>query len=254
MALRPLGDTGVRVSLLGLGTVKFGRNTGLKYPHSFVLPTDAEIRHLLAEAHELGVNLLDTAPAYGTSEARIGALLPGQRDDWVLSTKVGEIHEHGTSRFDFSAEHTRASVERSLEHLRTDRLDIVLVHSHGDDMAIIEHSDCIETLLRMKDEGLLRCVGFSGKTLAGGLAALRSCDVVMLTLSPSARAEEAVVAAAARNGRGVLVKKALESGHLDAAARARHFAWLRTLPGIASVVVGTLDPRHLRENARLLDF
>jgi aryl-alcohol dehydrogenase-like predicted oxidoreductase len=252
MEMRPLGDTGVRVSLLGLGAVKLGRTTGLKYPGAFTLPTDAEVRHLLAEAHELGVNLIDTAPAYGESEARIGAWLPGRREDWVLSTKVGEIHEPGRSRFDFSAAHTRASIERSLANLRTDHLDIVLVHSDGDDLAIIEHGDCLDALLRLKAEGRVRCIGFSGKTLAGALAALRTCDVVMLTLSPRARAEEAVVAAAARAGRGVLVKKALDSGHLDAQARARHFEWLRTLPGIASVVVGTLSPQHLRENARLL--
>ena len=253
MELRALGQTGIRVSLLGLGAVKFGRNAGVRYPHAFALPSDAELRHLLAEAHELGVNLIDTAPAYGTSEARVGALLPGARDHWVLATKVGEDFDDKGSHFDFSGASVRASVRRSLIRMRTDYLDIVSVHSNGDDIQILEHSDCIDTLRRLQQQGHIRSVAFSCKTLAGGLAALRHCDLVMLSLAPQDRAETTVVAAAHRDQRGVLVKKALDSGFLAGPALTEHFCWLRTLPGISSVVVGTLNPQHLRENARLLD-
>ena len=85
---RPLGSTGLRVSPLGLGTVKLGRNTGVKYPNQFALPSDGQARELLALARDLGINLIDTAPAYGTSETRLGPLLQGQRQDWVVCTKV----------------------------------------------------------------------------------------------------------------------------------------------------------------------
>ncbi|MES2607042.1 MAG: aldo/keto reductase, partial [Pseudomonadota bacterium] len=84
--LRPLGSTGLQVSALGLGTVKFGRNSGVKYPTAFELPDDKAIRNLLALARELRINLIDTAPAYGTSEARIGELLT-DRKHWLLATK-----------------------------------------------------------------------------------------------------------------------------------------------------------------------
>lgn len=252
MELRALGQTGIRVSRLGLGAVKFGRNARLRNPAAFALPTDAELRHLLAEAHALGINLIDTAPAYGSSEARIGALLPGQRDAWVLATKVGEqFDEHG-SQFDFSGASVRASIERSLTRLRTDYLDIVSVHSNGNDIQILEHSDCIETLRLLQQEGHIRSVAFSCKTLAGGLAALRYCDTVMVSLAPQDRAETTVVAAAQREQRGVLVKKALDSGFLAGPALTEHFRWLRMLPGISSVVVGTINPKHLRDNAALL--
>ena len=93
MQYRQLGNTGLRVSLVGLGTVKLGRNVGVRYPHNFTIPDDAQAARLLDTARELGINLLDTAPAYGSSEARLGALLGAQRDDWVLSTKVGERFE-----------------------------------------------------------------------------------------------------------------------------------------------------------------
>src|SRR3990167_1121694 len=85
-----LGNTGMQVSALGLGTVKFGRNQQVKYPEAFVLPSDQEILNLLACAQDLGINLLDTAPSYGSSEERLGRLLKGQRKNWILSTKVGE--------------------------------------------------------------------------------------------------------------------------------------------------------------------
>ena len=116
MELRALGRTGLQVSPVGLGTVKFGRNQQVKYPRGFDLPDDAHLRDLLAVARELGINLLDTAPAYGSAEERLGALLD-HADDWVIVTKVGEAFEHGASRFDFSAAGTRASVERSLRRV-----------------------------------------------------------------------------------------------------------------------------------------
>src|SRR5690606_8720766 len=100
---RPLGTTGLTVSPLGLGTVKIGRNQGVKYPSGFELPDDNQVRDLLALARDAGINLLDTAPAYGTSEERLGPLLSGQRQEWILCSKVGEEFDNGESRFDFSA-------------------------------------------------------------------------------------------------------------------------------------------------------
>src|SRR5690606_33729328 len=87
---RPLGSTGFKVSPLGLGTVKLGRDQGVKYPTGFTIPGDDDASLLLAQARELGINLIDTAPAYGRSEERLGPLLRGQRDEWVIVSKVGE--------------------------------------------------------------------------------------------------------------------------------------------------------------------
>jgi aryl-alcohol dehydrogenase-like predicted oxidoreductase len=257
MELRPLGATGLRVSPLGLGTVKFGRNQGLKYPQPFTLPTDREALALLDLAWDLGVNLLDTAPAYGESEERLGRLLRQSRRDWIIVTKVGEEFHDGDSRFDFSAAATRASVERSLRRLGIETLDAVLVHSSGDDQAILEQEAVLPTLRDLQRAGLIRTVGISTKTVAGGLQAVECCDLVMATYNLRQREELPVIRAAYAAGKGVLIKKGLLSGHLDVAKSDPVQAALQLIyaePGVSSVVIGTLNLTHLQANAAAVEW
>lgn len=254
MELRALGSTGITVSALGLGTVKFGRNQGVKYPRGFALPSDQQIRDLLAQACELGINLLDTAPAYGSSEERLGRLLPPAQSHWIISTKVGETFQQGKSVFDFSAAATQTSVERSLRLLRRESLDLVLIHSDGDDERILQQTDCLQTLLTLKARGWIRAVGMSSKTVAGGLLAVTHCDVVMVTYNLLSTAELPVIRRAQQAGKGVLIKKGLLSGHLQqiqlpaADPVAASMRLLLSEPGVSSVVIGTLNPAHLQAN------
>ncbi|MCB1803718.1 MAG: aldo/keto reductase [Candidatus Competibacteraceae bacterium] len=254
MELRALGSTGITVSALGLGTVKFGRNQGVKYPRGFALPSDQQIRDLLAQARELGINLLDTAPAYGSSEERLGRLLPPAQSHWIISTKVGETFQQGKSVFDFSAAATQTSVERSLRLLRRESLDLVLIHSDGDDERILQQTDCLQTLLTLKARGWIRAVGMSSKTVAGGLLAVTHCDVVMVTYNLLSTAELPVIRRAQQAGKGVLIKKGLLSGHLQqiqvpaADPVAASMRLLLSEPGVSSVVIGTLNPAHLQAN------
>jgi aryl-alcohol dehydrogenase-like predicted oxidoreductase len=249
---RPLGQTGLWVSPLGLGTVKLGRDQAVKYPNGFRIPDDAEARQLLNLARELGINLIDTAPAYGCSEARLGPLLRGQREEWVVVSKVGEEFAGGLSQHDFSAAHTRFSVERSLKRLETDCIDLVLVHSDGNDLAVLNDSAVYATLEDLKREGKLRGFGFSGKTVAGGLLALERGDCAMVTYNLNEQAERPVLDRAQALGKGILVKKALASGHLCLGAGVdpvrASFELLFAHPGVASAIVGTIDPLHLNHN------
>lgn len=248
--MRTLGSTGLTVSALGLGTVKFGRNAQVKYPTAFTLPDDDAVRALLAQARDFGINLLDTAPAYGTSEERLGKLLQ-DRKDWVIVTKTGEEFHDGTSHFDFSAAHTRASIERSLRRLNTDYLDVVLIHSDGNDEAILDDGACISTLQDLKREGLVRAIGMSTKTLAGGLRAIRELDVAMLTLNLQQRDDLPAIALAQELGKGVLIKKGLMSGHLHADGRDPLRASMELVlgqAGVHSLIAGTINPAHLAAN------
>lgn len=249
---RPLGQTGLKVSPLGLGTVKFGRDQGVKYPAGFRIPDDRAASELLALARELGINLIDTAPAYGTSEQRLGPLLRGQREHWVIVSKTGEEFSAGQSHFDFSARHTRLSVERSLKRLGTDRIDLLLVHSDGNDLDILENGEVYPTLDALKREGKILGYGLSGKTVAGGLRALQQGDCAMVTYNLAEQAERAVLDCAAAAGKAILVKKALASGHAllgDGRDPLRaSFELVFGHPAVSAAIVGTINPQHLRAN------
>ena len=254
MELRTLGSTGIQVSLLGLGTVKFGRNQQVKYPTGFAIPDDAAVSSLLHLASELGINLVDTAPAYGSSQQRLGKLLPGPRDQWVIVSKVGEIFENGRSRFDFSYQGTLDMVRQSLLDLNTDYIDCVLIHSDGDDLRILRQEGVFDALCGLKQQGLIRAHGMSSKTVEGGLAVVADMDVVMATCNLDYNEELPVFEAAAANHKGVLVKKGLMSGHIPGdegvLASMRH---VLAQPGVSSMIVGTINPDHLRQNVRMLE-
>ena len=246
---RPLGDTGINVSVLGLGAAKLGRAKGLKVA-PFTLPSMRQARQLLDAAAALGVRLVDTAPAYGASEQRLGELLARRRGDWVVSTKAGEHFDGHASRFDFSYPAIRESVEASLRRLKTDYLDIVFVHSDGADLDILHAGEALGALDELKREGKVLATGFSHKTVAGGRAALTHCDAIMATLSERHRDELALVREAAEAGCGVLVKKALDGG----VAAPQSLAWVARQPGVSSVLMGTIDPGHLAENVAAAGF
>ncbi len=236
------------LSRLGLGTVKFGRNTGVKYPggDGFALPDDAQIDSLLDLCLDLGMTLLDTAPAYGSSEERLGQRLGVRRDKFFLMTKTGEEFDGAASRYDFSATHTRMSVERSLSRLKTDYLDCVLVHSNRDDVDVVTQTDVLPVLHRLREEGKLGLIGVSTYTVAGGLAALDHGDAVMVAHNSGYRDEAAVIAAAQQAGKAVFVKKALASGHSsDAGADLR---FVLGTAGVTAAVIGSLTPANIRAN------
>ena len=251
MLKRPLGKTALNVSQLGLGTVKFGRNVGVKYPRPFKLPTDGQIADLLALAQSLGMNLLDTAPSYGNSEERIGEAIEGSRESWLLCTKAGEDFIGGRSRYDFGEERVLRSVANSLRSLRTDYLDVLLLHADGRSVAEIESAGAFRALRRLQREGVVKAIGFSAKGLADGRAAMAHCDALMCTVNAGYREELPLLDACATAGIGVLVKKPLASGYERTPQR--RIASIAALPGATSIVVGTLNAEHLAANAAALD-
>jgi aryl-alcohol dehydrogenase-like predicted oxidoreductase len=250
MVRRQLGRTAFRISPIALGTTKFGRNTGVKYPSFFELPSDQQLVELFKRARELGVNLIDTAPAYGECEQRIGPFTEKQRDEFVLCTKCGERYSNGRSTYDFSSRAIVASVEQSLRGLRTDHIDILLLHSDGNDLEILTKTDAVEILSRLKKDGKIRAAGISAKTAEGILEAARSLDVVMAPFNQKETGLAEALAQAYAGGLGVLAIKGLFSGHLDARP-AIEFVLRQAF--IDALVIGTIDPAHLREAVAIAD-
>jgi aryl-alcohol dehydrogenase-like predicted oxidoreductase len=247
---RRLGRSGLTVSPIGFGAFKIGRNEGIKYPQGYDLPDEAAATRLLNAVLDLGINYVDTAPAYGLSEQRIGRALAHRRRDYVLSTKVGETRHAGRSTYDFSSGALRASVERSLRRLRTDAVDLVLIHSDGDDLAILEGTDAVQTLQDLRSEGLVRAIGLSAKTVEGARAALAWADTLMLEYHLDDRASSAVISEASAADVGVVVKKGLAAGRLDPPEAVR---FVLGTPGVGSLVVGSLNIDHLKDNVRVAD-
>ncbi len=250
MVERRLGARGPVVSPIGFGAFKIGRNEKMKYAAAYPLPDDATASLLLNELLDAGITYFDTAPAYGLSEMRIGAALAHRRGEFTLSTKVGETFERGASTYDFSRAAVEASVQRSLKRLRTDVLDLVFVHAHGDDLAIQSQTDVVAALAELRKRGLVRGIGLSATTVGGAQAALAWADVLMLEYHVHNPSQQPIIAAAAAAGIGVVVKKGLASGKLPAADAIR---FVLSNPGVASLLIGSLSVEHMRENLALAE-
>lgn len=247
---KQIAETDVFVSPLGLGTVKIGRNTGVKYPESFKIPDDKQVQELLAQAWGLGINLLDTAPAYGNSEQRLGELLLKQNHDFIIATKVGETFNASTgkSHYNFTPEFITASIQQSLKNCRRDVLDIVLIHSDGNDKHIIEHYGALEILAELKQQGLIRAIGMSTKTVEGGLLALQQSDLAMVMHNLEYQQEQAVLDQAKLDNKGIFIKKALASGYLTSDSAQDNFNLIYANQAVSSVIIGTINPIHLKDN------
>ena len=250
MNSRPLGQTGFHVSPIGYGAFKIGRNQKVKYPQPYDLPNECAVEKLLNALLDRGITYIDTAPAYGLSEQRIGQSISHRHREFVLSTKVGETFENGISTYDFSAATVRQSIHSSLERLKTDVLDLVLIHSNGNDLEIQNETDAVVTLCELKQQGLITAIGFSGKTVVGARQALDWADVIMVEYHLNDRSHEAVIAEAADRGLGVIVKKGLAAGHLPAEDAIR---FVLDNPNTSSLIVGGLSLDHMQSNLAVVE-
>lgn len=242
-------NNNIIISKLGLGTVKFGRNTGVKYPKSFELPTDSEILELLELALELGINTIDTAPAYGSSQDRLGKLLNMQKDKrekLTIISKAGEDFRNNQSHYDFSASNISKSLDNTLKTLNTNYLDIFLIHSDGNDLEIAKNDKLWQLLEKRKQQGDIKSFGVSSKTKIGGLECLKRSDIAMIELNDD---YTELLNFAEKNNKNIILKKIFNSGHLE-----NSFSIIDALkksfkhPAIDSAIIGTINKNHLKEN------
>lgn len=245
MKHRFVGQTGLRVSPLGFGAFKIGRNQHIKYAEGYALPDERAVRLLLNGLLDDGICYIDTAPAYGISEERIGQTISHRRDEFVLSTKVGETFKDGQSAYDFSEDAIVRSVDRSLRRLKTDFLDLLFLHSDGNDLTILRETDAVESLLRLKESGKVRAIGLSGKTTAGAREALKWADALMVEYHCDDCSHAEVIDAAGAAGVGVIVKKGLAAGRLPASEA---IPFVLQHPAVSSLVIGGLNGDHIRQN------
>lgn len=238
---RPLGDTGITVSEIGLGAWQLGRSA--HWPDG---PDQQEAVRLVHAAIASGVTFLDTAPGYaeGRSEANIGAALRGgRRDDVVLCTKFGHLPD-GSS--DWSSARIESSIRGSAERLGTDHVDVVVLHNPPPEVLDGTRSDHYEVLERLRRQGLVRAYGASVDSAADVDTVVRSSGSRALEVRLSALYQEPwdAVGRAHDHGVGTIVKIPLESG------------WLAGRYDVGTVFTGVRE-RWSREDvalrARLVD-
>lgn len=214
MHYRTLGCTGLRVSVVGVGTWQFGGEWGMDF-------TQAEVDAILGAAQDCGINFLDTAECYGDhlSERFIGAALAGRRDRWIIATKFGHhFHRNFERTMHFDPADVVRQLDASLIALRTDHVDLLQCHSAKD--GEFDTDGLWAALQREQAKGKVRHLGISispptnvyqtERALSVGAGAIQ---VVYNRLQREA--EMQVLPTCRRDNLGVLARVPLASGFLS---------------------------------------
>lgn len=223
MHYRTLGRTKLAVSPLALGTVELGLDYGINAPGHFGRPTEAAAIRLVHAALDAGINLIDTARAYGESETILGKALRNRRDQVVLATKVNTLLPDATMPTGQALRrHMLASLETSLRALQTDAVDIWQIHN-VDAAVLAQHATIAEVFAEAKQSSKIRWCGgsFYGAHLPEMALADDLYDVIQVTYSVfDQRLADRVFPLAQAKNVGITVRSVLLKGALT--ERAEH--------------------------------
>lgn len=267
MEKRKLGNTDMEVSVLGFGGSEIG------YEHISL----AAAKKLLNQGLDSGINVIDTAECYSTSEELIGEAIGKRRKEFYLFTKCG--HESGWNYPDWRAESLLRSIQRSLKRLKTAEVDLIQLHSC--DEAQLRQGEVIEALGRARERGYTRYIGYSGDGKAA-LSAVQCGAFDTLQISVNIADQESldlVLPSAVERNIGVIAKRpvanvAWHNGERPPTDAYGHTYWERlrklrydflrrelaetvslalrftlSAPGVNTAIVGTTNPERFRENA-----
>src|SRR6516162_9458167 len=271
MERRRLGKTDMDVSVLGFGGSEIG------YEHA----SRKTVAELLNSALDAGLNVIDTAECYHSSEELIGQAVGDRRKQLYLFTKCG--HPHGLGeRADWSKDSILESIQRSLRRLKTDKIDIVQLHSCSE--AELRKGEATDALQTARDRGYIRYMGYSGDSHAARFAVESGVfDTLQTSINiADQEAIELTLPLAREKQMGVIAKRPIanaawktghrpvDSYHHEYFERLRKLSYhflnydleksvsiaLRftvTVPGVHTAIVGTQNPARWRENSHLLE-
>ncbi|HEV3147426.1 MAG TPA: aldo/keto reductase [Chthoniobacterales bacterium] len=272
MEKRRLGKTDMDVSVLGFGGAEIG----------FENASPEAVGKLLKSALDAGLNVIDTGECYRDSEELIGQTVSNRREDFYLLTKCG--HPHGMeSSANWSQASLLQSIERSLRRLKTDRLDIVHLHSCSE--SELHKGEAITALQTARERGYTRYIGYSGDSRAAHFAVeCGAFDTLQTSISiADQEAIELIMPLAHKKQMGIIAKRpianaAWKTGHKPIQGyhheywerlRKLNYEFLRntdlertigialrftlSVPGVHTAIVGTKKPERWQENAKLLE-
>lgn len=271
MEKRQLGKTDMKVSVLGFGGAEIG----------FEGATEETVERLLKSALDAGLNVIDTGECYHGSEELIGKTVSDRRADFYLFTKCG--HPRGVGSEDWSPASLLESIERSLRRLKTERLDLIQLHSCSE--SVLRKGDAIAALQTAREKGYARYLGYSGDSVAARYAVeCGAFDALQTSINiADQEAIELTLPLAREKQMGVIAKrpianaawkenhKPIESYHHAYWDRLNklHYEFIRHLPldesiahalrftlsvpGVHTAIVGTTKPERWLENAKVVE-
>jgi aryl-alcohol dehydrogenase-like predicted oxidoreductase len=272
---RPLGTNGPEVTVLGFGAMEL-RGT----PHRNPRPLEESVAaDVLRTVLDEGINFIDTSIDYALSEERIGAHIGSRRDEYILASKAGcplEFQPDATPgrplAHDYSPANIRAGVEQSLRRLRTDRLDLLQPHI-SPSLETLKRDHVLETLAALRDEGKIIAFGVSS-TLPDIDDHLDIDEFAAFQVPFSAleRELESRIERAGQRGFGIVVRGGVAQAgkRPKTTADGRVITWAESgldelrdgeseqafllryaisTPGVTTVIAGTANPDHVRDNA-----
>ena len=247
---RPMGSTGLQVSIIGMGGYHLGTAAGQQ-----------EVNEMVAKAMDHGINFFDNAWEYhkGMSEERVGAALKGKRDQAIVMTKVCT---HGRKK-----DVAMKMLEESLTRLQTDHLDVWQVHEviyYNDPEKAYDPDGVLEALTAAKQQGKVRFVGFTGhKNPSIHLEMLSRgfhFDTVQMPINPfdpSYRSfERNVLPVAVQKGMAVFSMKSMsgsgESIVNGALTPTEALSYAMSVPGVSTTISGMDSMEVLDQNLQIL--
>lgn len=271
MEKRRLGKTDMDVTVLGFGAAEIG----------YEQTSQSTVEAVLKNALDAGINVIDTAECYRSSEEMIGNAVSDRRKEFYLFTKCG--HPHGAeSAANWSQDSILKSIERSLQRLKTDYVDLVQLHSCSE--SELRKGEVISALQTAREHGHTRYIGYSGDSRAAHFAVESGAfDSLQISINiADQEAIESTLPLAQKNQMGVIAKRpianaAWKTGHKPASSyyheywerlRKLNYDFLRShdlektieralrftlsVPGVHCAIVGTTKPERLEQNAKLI--
>ena len=216
MNKRQLGKTGIYVSEIAFGGVEIGLPYGIGVDSREDMLSEADAIYLLHEAQEKGINFFDTARLYGESESIMGKAFTNRRSDIVLASKCDQFRKDGKMVPDRDLKNfIEGSLQESLKALRTDYLDVFMLHQV--DKEILENTVIADVFADLKLKNLIRSTGVSTySTEETGLAiATGNWEVVQLPFNLMDQRNRPSFHKACENGIGLVIRSVLMKGLLS---------------------------------------